>query len=97
MDQSDKLILDKRESSSVKTGRKGFCFSPTLFNLYSEYLTKEAPEWSEGSKGGGRVIRTVNYADNFELVGKEETCNRGLLSLWNGNGCEKTKVMRLLR
>ena len=82
MDQIDKLILDKGESSSVKTGREftqGFCLSPILFNVYSEYLTKEAPEWSEGFKGGGQVIRTVKYADNFELVVKEETCNRGLV------------------
>jgi hypothetical protein len=47
--------------------------SPILFNLYRVYLTKEAPEWSGGFKGGGQVIRTVKYADNFELMVKEET------------------------
>jgi hypothetical protein len=79
MDQSVKLILDKGESPSAKTGREfrqGFCLSPILFNLYSEYFTKEAPEWSGGFKGGGQVICTVKFADNFELMVKEETCDR---------------------
>jgi len=76
VDQSIKLILDKGVSPSVKTFRQGFCLSPILFNLYSEYLTKEDPEWSGGFKGGGQVIRTVKYADNFELMVKEETCDR---------------------
>jgi len=82
MDQSVKLILDKGESSSVKTGREfrqGFCLSAILFNLYSEYLTKEAPEWSEGFKVGGQVIYTVKYADNFELMVKEEMCAMALV------------------
>jgi hypothetical protein len=79
MDQSVKLILDKEESPSVNTGREfrhGFCLSPILFNLYSEYLTKEALEWSGGFKVGGQVIRTVKYPDNLKLVVKEETCDR---------------------
>ena len=79
MDQSVKLILDKGESQSVKNGRgfrKGCCLSPILFNLYSKYLNKEAPEWSEGFRGGGQVIRTVKHAHDFELMVKEETCDR---------------------
>jgi hypothetical protein len=49
MDQSVKLILDQEETQSVNTGREirqGCCLSPILFDLYREYLTKEAPEWS---------------------------------------------------
>jgi hypothetical protein len=47
MEQSVKVRLDQGETRSVKTGRgtrKGFRLSPILFNLYSEYLTKEALE-----------------------------------------------------
>jgi len=53
--------------------RQGFCLSPILFNLYTKYHTKE---WSGGFKGRGQVIRSVKYADNFELMVKEETCDR---------------------
>jgi hypothetical protein len=47
MEQSVELRLDQGETRSVKIGRgvrKGYCLSPIMFNLYSEYLTKEALE-----------------------------------------------------
>jgi len=78
MDQSVKLIMDQGESPTVNTGREirqGCCLSPILFNLYSEYLTNEALERSGGFKEEGQVIHTVKYADNFELMVKEETCD----------------------
>jgi hypothetical protein len=76
MGQSVKLILHKGKSPSVNTGREvtqGCCLSPILFNLYGEYLTKEAPEWSGGFIGEGQVIHTVKYADSLVLMVKEET------------------------
>jgi hypothetical protein len=45
--QSVKVRLNRGETRSVKTGRgvrQGCCLSPILFNLYSEYITKEALE-----------------------------------------------------
>jgi hypothetical protein len=45
MDQRVKVRLDQAETRSVKIGRgvrQGNCLSPTLFNLYSKCLTKEA-------------------------------------------------------
>ena len=42
-----KVQLDQGETRSLKTGRgfrRGSCFSPILFNLYNEYLTKEGLE-----------------------------------------------------
>jgi hypothetical protein len=47
MDQSVKIKPEQREARSVKTGkgvRQRYCLSPILFNLYSIYLAKEAPE-----------------------------------------------------
>jgi hypothetical protein len=47
MEQSVRIRLDQRETRSVKIGRgvrQGYCLSPILFNLYSEYRTKEALE-----------------------------------------------------
>jgi hypothetical protein len=59
----------------VKIGRgvrQGCCFSPILFNLYSEYLTKEALEGLGDFKIGGQIIHTVKYADDLVLLAKEE-------------------------
>jgi hypothetical protein len=44
VEQSVIIRLDQGETRSVKIGRgvrQGCCLSPILFNLYSEYLTKE--------------------------------------------------------
>jgi hypothetical protein len=45
--------MDQKETRSVNVGRKvtpESCLSPFLFNFYSEYLTKEAPEGFGGFK-----------------------------------------------
>ena len=45
MDQRVKVPLDRGETRSVQIGRgvrQECCLSPTVFNLYSEYLAKEA-------------------------------------------------------
>jgi hypothetical protein len=53
--------------------RKGCSLSSILFNLQSEYFTKEAPEGFGGFKIGGQVIGTVKYADDLVLMAKKET------------------------
>jgi hypothetical protein len=49
-----------------------------IFNFYSEYLTKEALEWTGDFKIRGQVLRTVKYADDLVLLAKEETVLQGV-------------------
>jgi hypothetical protein len=108
MEQSVKVRLDQGQTRSVRTGRgvrQGCCLSPILFNLYSEYLTKETLEGFGDFKIGGHVIRTVKYADDLVLLAKEETVLQGmvdrLIEIGRRYGMEmdveKTKVMRISR
>jgi hypothetical protein len=81
MEQSVKVRLDQGEMRSVKIGRgvrQGCCLSLILFNLYSEYLTKEALEGFGDFKIGAQVLRTVKYADDLVLLAKEETVLQGM-------------------
>jgi len=76
-----------------------------LFNLYSEYLTKEALEGFGDFKIEGQVIYTVQYTDDTELMATEEAVLQGVIKIQTENGrCyememneEKTKVMRISR
>jgi hypothetical protein len=80
--QSIKVRLNRGETRSVKIGRRvrqGCCLSPILFNLYSEYLTKEALEGLGDLKIGGQIIHTVKYADDLVLLAKEEKVLRGMI------------------
>jgi len=81
MDQCGKIRLDQRERRSVKIGRvrQGCCLSLILVNLYSKYLTGEAPEWCRIFKIGGYVICTVKYANYLVLLAKEEMVLQGMM------------------
>ena len=46
--------------------------SPIAFNLYNEYLNKEALEGFGDFKIGRQVIRAVKYADGIVLLAMEE-------------------------
>jgi hypothetical protein len=74
--------MDQGDIRSLKIGRgvrQGCCLSPNLFNLYSEYLNKEALEILEDFKTGGQEIRTVKYANDFVLLDKKETMLQGTI------------------
>jgi retron-type reverse transcriptase len=73
MAQNVKVRLNRGETGSVKIGRgvrQGCCLSPILFNLYSEYLTKETLEGLGDFKIGGQIIHAVKYADDLVLLAK---------------------------
>ena len=53
--------------------------SPSLFNLYSEYLAKEALDGLGDFNIGGQIIQTVKYADEIVLMAKEETVLQGMI------------------
>ena len=79
--------------------------SPTLFNLYSEYLAKEVLDGLGDFNIGGQIIQTVKYADDLVLMAKEETVLQGMIDKLTEIGrcygiemnVEKTKVMRISR
>jgi hypothetical protein len=59
----------------VKTGRgvrQGCWLLSILFNLYSKYLTKEAPEGFGDFKIERQVIHTVKYAADLVLLAKKK-------------------------
>jgi hypothetical protein len=108
MEQSVKIRLDQGETRSVKIGRgvrQGCCLLLILFNLYSEYLTKEAHEGFRDFKIGGQVIHTVKYAADLVLLASEEKVLQGMIDRHIEIGrcygmemnVEKTKVMRISR
>jgi hypothetical protein len=71
MDQSVTLGLDEEGTRSVKTGewaRQVRCLSPILFNLYSEYLTKQALEGLGDFKTGEQVILTMKLHYTARLI-----------------------------
>ena len=82
-----------------------YCLSPILFNLYSEYLTKEALEGLGDFKISGQIIHTVKSADDLVLLAKEEKVLQDMIDeLIEIGRCygmemnvEKTKVMRISR
>jgi len=108
MAQSVKVRLNRGETRSVRIRigvRQGCCLSPILFNLYIEYLTKEALEGLGDFKKGGQIIHTVKYADDLVLLAKEEKVLQDmiekLIEIVRSSGMEinveKTKVMRISR
>jgi hypothetical protein len=91
-------------SVKIRRGvRQGCCLLLILFNLYSEYVTKESLEGFGDFKIGGQVIRTVKYADDLVLLAKEEMVLQGVVdktnciwkTVWNGHERGKTKAMRI--
>jgi hypothetical protein len=72
---------------------KDAVFSPILFNLHSEYLTKETPEKFGDFKMGGQVIHTVKTADGLMLLAKEKTVLQGMTNRLTETGrCYEVKM-----
>jgi len=89
MDQRVNVRLDRGETRSVQIGRgvrQGCSLSPTLFNLYSEFLAKEALDGLGDLNIGGQIIQTVKYADDLVLIAKEGTVLQGMIDKLNEIG-----------
>ena len=82
------------QEATVRTGhgttdwfqiRKGVCqgciLSPCLFNLYAEYIIKNAglDELQAGIKISGRNINNLRYADDITLMAESEEELKSLL------------------
>lgn len=49
--------------------RQGCILSPTLFNLYAEYIMRRAlADWDGGISFGGRKLSNLRYADDTTLI-----------------------------
>ena len=65
--------------------RKGVCqgciLSPCLFNLYAEYIMRNAglEEAQAGIKTSGRNVNNLRYADDTTLMSKSEEELKSLL------------------
>ena len=46
--------------------------SPTLFNLYGEYLMKEALAEVRNFQIGGRIINKVRFTDDMAIIAKTQ-------------------------
>ena len=104
------------QEATVRTGhgttdwfqiRKGVCqgcmLSPCLFNLYAEYITRNArvEEAQNGIKIAGRNINNLRYTDDATLMTESEEKLKSLLMKVKEEGEEvglklniqKTKIM----
>jgi hypothetical protein len=88
-------ILDTDQSATLRVNKEGISgsgviqecsLSLILFNLYSEYLTKEPFEGLGDFKIGGTVICTVKYSDNLVQLAKVELVLRGMTERLIENG-----------
>ena len=63
--------------------REGCILSPYLFNLYAEYIMKNAglDEAQAGIKTAGRNINNLRYADDTTLMGESEELKIKSLSM----------------
>ena len=74
--KKQQLELDmEQQTSSIRKGvRQGCILSPCLFNLYAEYIMKNArlDEAQAGIKIAGRNINNLRYADDTTLMAESE-------------------------
>ena len=75
--KKQQLELDMEQQTGSKYGKeyiKAVLSSPCLFNLYAEYIMRNAglEEAQAGIKIAGRIINNLRYADDTTLMGERE-------------------------
>ena len=75
--------------------RQGCILSPCLFNLYAEYIMRNAglDEAQAGIKIAGRNINDLRYADDTTLMAESEEELKSLLKVGLKLNIQKTKTM----
>ena len=77
------LELDTKQWNGSKLGRvhQGYKLSPCLFNLYADYIMRNAglEEAQAGIKIAGRTINNLRYADDSTLMAENEEELKSLL------------------
>ena len=92
-------------TSWFQTGKgvsQGYILSPCLFNLYAEYIMRNAglDEGQDGSKIAGRNISNLRYADDTTLMAESEELKNLLMIVKEESekvglklNIKKTKIM----
>ena len=91
--KKEQLKLDMEPTDWFQIGkgvRQGCILSPCVFNLYAEYIMRNAglDEAQAGIKIAGRNINNLRYADDTTLMAESEEL-KSLLMKW------KRKVKKL--
>ena len=80
--KKQQLELDMGQHTSFESGvHQGCILSPCLFNLYAEYIMRNAglDKAQAGIKVAGRKINNVRYADDTTLMAKSKEELKSLL------------------
>ena len=80
--RKQQLELDmEQQTGSIKGVRQGCILSPCLFNLYAEYILRNAglDETHTGIKIAGRNINNLRYADDPTFMAESEEELKSLL------------------
>ena len=104
--RKQQLELDMEQQTGFQTGkgvRQGYILSPCLFNLYAEYIMRNAglDKAQAGIKIAGKNINKLRYADDTILMAESEEKLMSLLMKVKGESkkvglklnIHKTKIM----
>ena len=103
--RKQQLELDMEQQTGSKSGKeyiKGCILSPCLFNLYAEYIMRNArlDEAQAGIKIAGRNLNNLRYADDTILMAESEELKSLLMKVKEGSekiglklNIQKTKIM----
>ena len=103
--RKQQLELDMEQQTGFQTGkgvRQGYILSPCLFNLYAEYIMRNAglEKAQVGIKTARRNINNLRYADDITLMAESEELKSLLMKVKEESekvglklNIHKTKIM----